>query len=192
MNEFAHAADDIARQVTHSMQGLRDNLDSGEEVYVYALVVPDDFSYLMGYANTVRHFAASKNRSVDKWYFAEWFAQGMELKTEALTELLGSADFHDDKEVKHDRQAAWLLAMTKGLDLARAGGALEWRSRSVVAFCSMVDCDDAIWIERETAQMVNPPTLFRAIEAELTATAWYGTPDPGPRALRSAFERLRR
>jgi hypothetical protein len=52
--------------------GLRANLDPDETVYVYALIVPDDFGLVMGYANTIRHLAASAGRPLDKWYFAQW------------------------------------------------------------------------------------------------------------------------
>jgi hypothetical protein len=56
----------------------------------------------------------------------------------------------------------------------------------------MIDSEDAVWIERETARLANPPDLLATIEAELAAAAesWYGTTDPGQRRLRSAFARV--
>jgi hypothetical protein len=172
--------------------GLRANLDPDETVYVYALVVPDDFGLVMGYANTIRHLAASAGRPLDKWYFAQWLTGGMDLRPEVLTEALGDASFQDDRELQYQRQAAWLVALAKGLQAARSRGRLAWRGRPVAAFCSMIDSEDAVWIERETARLANPPDLLATFEAELAAAAesWYGTTDPGPRRLRSAFARV--
>jgi hypothetical protein len=190
--QFARAVGDIAAQVVASMQGLRVHLDPDEKIYVYALVVPDDFASVMGYANTTRHLAASAGRPWDKWYFAEWFAEGMELETEVLKEALGSADFHDDRQIQHRQQATWLLALAEGLRMARAAGALEWRGRPVAAFCSVIDSEDAGWVERETARLANPPELLATFEAELaTATwVWFGMADGQPRPLQAAFQRM--
>jgi hypothetical protein len=122
--------------------------------------VPDDFAYLMGYGNTTGHLAASSGSPSAKWYFAGWFTEGMDMDAKVLTEVLGSADFNDDKAVQYDRQAAWLIALAEGLAWARAKGALEWRGRPVIAFCSIVDSLDAGWIEQLTTRIANPPELL--------------------------------
>lgn len=191
---IARAADDIAGQVVANMRGLRANLDPGEGVYAYALVVPDDFCSVMGYANTTQHLAATAGRPLDKWYFAQWLTQGMDLRTDVLTNLLGDATFQNDRELQHSRQASWLMALVEGLRAARARGGLEWAGRPVAAFCSVIDSSDAMWVERETARLINPPDLLVTFEGELVAASasWYGTADPEPSLLRSAFDRLLR
>jgi hypothetical protein len=191
-NQLALAAENVASQVIKSMQGLRENLDPEEVIYIYALVVPDDFAYVMGYANTTRHLAASGGSPSDKWYFAGWFTEGMDKEDEVLTKVLGSADFNDDKTVQHDRQAAWLIALAEGLALARAKGALEWRGHPVIAFCSMVDSLDAGWIEQSTARMANPPKLLATFEEEFTAFLADRYGNTGPLPLQSTFERIMR
>jgi hypothetical protein len=190
--QFTRAVNDIADQVGASMSGPRANLDPDETVYVYALVVPDDFGSVMGYANTIRHLATTADRPLDKWYFAQWLTGGMDLRTEVLTEALGDAGFQDDRELQYHRQAAWLVALAKGLQEAQSRGGLAWCGRPVAALCSMIDSEDAVWIERETARLANPPDLLATFEAELAAAAesWYGTTDPGSRPLRSAFARV--
>jgi len=115
----------------------------------------------------------------------------MDLRTDVLSALLGDDTFQDDQEPQSSRQASWLVALAEGLREARTRGGLEWRGRPVAAFCSVIDSSDAVWVERETARLANPPDLLATFEAELAAASadWYGAAAAGSRPLRSAFER---
>lgn len=191
--QIARAAEDVAQQVGDGLQRLRDRLDPAEVVYVYALVVPDDFASVSGYGNTASWLAKRKGTPTDKWQFAEWFGVITDIQTGVLLETLGDATFQDDRDLQHTRQASWLLAMAEGLKLARARGTLDWRGQPITAFCSVIDSYDAVWVERETARMINPPELFAAVEPELAA-AWtrsYGTKAMEPQPLHAVFDQLR-
>jgi hypothetical protein len=184
---IAKVAEDIALQLAKSMRGLETHLNAEHSVYVYALVLSDDFAQVLGYANTLQHFTASSGGPRQKWYFANWFATGMELDTTALCAFLGDAT-DDDIAV----QASWVMAIIEGLRLARSRGALSFRGSPVAAFCSMIDSRNAIWIERESARAANPPELLNSFEQEreAAATEGYGAGETEQLPLYFAFKRM--
>jgi hypothetical protein len=187
MRKIRDAAEDIAQQVNATFQGLDEHLAADQAVYVFALVVSDDFGQLMGYANSEAHFAKSERIPLDRWYVAQWFATGMDLECEVLRERIGDAT-DDEAPI----QAAWLLAMTEGLKLVRDHGGMMFRGRPVIAYCSMIDSANALWIERETARAINPPEAYAAIAAEMSAASveWYGEGEREPSDLQIAFDQL--
>src|SRR4051794_5955748 len=173
------AAEAVAQQVMNSLAGLRRKSGKKATIYAYALVPLDDFSSVMAYANTDAHLAKKnagdtlipEEKSLNKWYFGQWWSGGMDHETGPLAEALGDAS-SDDVTI----QAAWLLAMAEGLKLARERGALEHSGNPVVAFCSMADSSNAAWIEPETARHSNPPNVLDPIRGEMrdAVIAWYG------------------
>jgi hypothetical protein len=189
---IAETAENFASQVARNMEGFRANLGPKQSLYVYALVVPDDFASVMAYANTSEHLATRKGGPLDTWYFGQWFIQGIQLETDVLSNVLGDADFNDDRETQNRHQAAWILALATGLRLAGNRGALDFRGRRVAAFCSMIDSRNAVWIERETARIVNSPELFATFEKDLAAAAadWYRSNQPDSNGMRVAFDHL--
>jgi hypothetical protein len=169
------------------MNGLRKHLANDQIVYVYALVATDDFSNVVGCANTAKHFRDSDGQALDQWYFAQWSTTGMDIDSTVLQELLGDPT-DDDAEI----QAAWLHVLTEGLRMARAQDGLNFRGNGVVTFCSMIDSQNAVWIEQCTARLTNPPDLLKSCEDGLKAATeeWYGTIRRQPTELQTAFGRL--
>ena len=112
---------------------------------------------------------------------------------DVLLEALGEATFQDDKDLQNHRRGVWLVALMEGLRLARERGGLNWDGKPVVAFCSVIDSNDAPWVERETAKRVNPPELLVTFEAGFAAaSAGYEPADTGPGSLQNAFAHLLR
>ncbi|MGL4465451.1 MAG: hypothetical protein ACRDD1_00390 [Planctomycetia bacterium] len=100
----------VAEQIALSMRGLAGN-QAVEEVYVFALVVSDDFAGVCKAANTVKHFRGSSGGVECRWQPAEWFATGMEIEIDRLNELLGDPTFQIDPTLEKQRpanQAVWL------------------------------------------------------------------------------------
>src|SRR5689334_18703103 len=97
------AAEMVAQQVTSSLDGLRRKLGKKATVYAYALVPLDDFSSVMAYANTDAHLAEKnggdtllpEEKSLNKWYFGQWWSGGMDHETGPLAGLLGDASSDD-------------------------------------------------------------------------------------------------
>lgn len=194
--KFDAAAENVAEQVAESMRGLRAKLGQSDSAYVFALVVSDDFASVSKCANTVKHLAASPGRAIDKWQFAQWFATGMDLDLDVLLDSLGDPTYQRDPELAKLQpgiQAAWLHVLIDGLRRARARGDLSWDDQQVIAFCSVIDSDDAVWVERESARLLNPAELLATFEEELiSVSAGYDADGSASSPVRMAFDEQRR
>lgn len=186
------AANYFAEQIRMSMQGLAAG-HSSEEFYVFALEVADDFAAVFNAANTEAHFHRSSGGASSRWQPSQWVASGMDIDIEPLNELLDDPTYQPDPEkdkLRPMKQAMWLKAMVKGLQIAREEGELQWSGRPIAAFCSVQDSGLTGWFALESASSVNPPDLWKHIEGDF-AKAWEGwETDDEALKVRLAFETL--
>ncbi|MFO0876107.1 MAG: DUF4303 domain-containing protein [Gemmataceae bacterium] len=188
------AALSISQQVAATLGNLGHH-QPHEQLYVFALVVSDDFATVCQAANSESHFARSSGGAVARWQPAEWFATGMELDVTPLMDRLGDPTYQRDPALARERpakQAAWLAALVEGLEIARNKGHLTWGDQPLATFCTVQDSDLGPWLARTSARLLNPPDLFPLIEAEL-AEAWAGWDPPGDESaqVQEAFNALR-
>ena len=115
------ASEALAKSISDCMAELREALVAaapGAHIYGVALVVLDDFSDLQAFANTDAHLAELEGASTDKWYFAEWWSEGMGIDFDALEHELGEVeDWDEDEEPEKGNAPRWLAAMTHAMQL---------------------------------------------------------------------------
>ncbi len=184
------AAQKLANQIVEIMTGLREAIDPGAHVYAVALVVLDDFSDLQLYANTDQHLAETGGADTDRWYFGEFWSEGMPVEFDALTEHLGEVEDAED-EPEHGNALDWLVAMTHAMRQARNQGAFQFDGTEATIYCSMVDSLNAIWLEDLSARFLNDPEIYAQAAPGIKAASsdWYQSAgDEGSSAFRAAYE----
>jgi len=152
----------LAQSIHECMDGIRQNLPDGASIYSVALVVTDDFDSLMVFSNTDLHFAKSEGGMLDKWYFAEWWSEGMDIDTDPLVEKLGEVE-DSDEEPATGNAVDWLGAMTDALRTAKQLGAFKSNGKEPFLFCSMGDSLNAIWLENLSARFLNSADSYAAV-----------------------------
>lgn len=170
------ASKDLASSIVECMTRLRGLLGSGVRVYSVALVVSDDFSDIQIFANTDQHFAASNHTDLDRWYFGQYWSQGMDVEFESLTKCLGKVEHWDeDDNLEESNAVDWLAAMTHAMRLARTQRAFVFDGQEATVFCSMVDSLNAIWLEELSARFLNAPDAYASAAPGLKAASseWY-------------------
>lgn len=186
------AANQLANAIVECMTQLRDSVDEGAHVYAVALVVLDDFSDIQAYANTDQHFAETDGSDTDRWYFGEFWSEGMPVEFDALTEILGEVDeWDEDEEPEKSNAVDWLSAMTFAMRIARNQGAFNFDGAEATIYCSMVDSLNAIWLEDLSAQFLNDAEAYATASPGMKAASadWYQSDgDEGSSAFRAAYQ----
>ena len=188
------AAGELAETIGSTLNELREALVAaapGDPVYGVALVITDDFSSLQLYANTASHLAEGPGGVLQKWYFGEWWSEGIEIDADPLTNHIGEVEDFDD-EPETGKAPEWLAAMTEAMRIARDAGAFKFSDQQSFIFCSMVDSLNAIWLEDLSARLLNPEAEYREKAPELReATAeWYSDAEEETTELQSVYEEL--
>ena len=190
--EIQSASTDLAEEIVECMSGVREAADAGSRVYAVALVVLDDFSDVQAYANTEEHFAETGGSDTDRWYFGEFWSEGIPVEFDALTEHLGEVeDWDEDAEPENSNAVDWLVAMTHAMRQAKAQGAFNFDGQEAIVYCSMVDSLNAIWLEDVSARFLNDPESYAAAAPGIKAASsdWYQSGgNEGSPALRAAYE----
>ena len=184
------AAQELANEIVEIMAGLREAVDPGAHVYAVVLAVLDDFSDLQVYANTDQHLAETGGTETDRWYFGEFWSEGMPVEFDALTEHLGEVEDAED-EPEQGNAIDWLAAMTHAMRQARTRGAFNFDGKEATVYCSMVDSLNAIWLEDLSARFLNDPDTYAAAAPGIKAASsdWYQSAgDQGSSAFRAAYE----
>lgn len=189
------AARSLAESISRCMDELRAAIAAaapGAHVYAVVLAVLDDFSDVQAYANTDAHLAEREGPPTDKWYFGEFWSEGMGVEFDALEEQLGPVeDWDEDPENSNAPQ--WLAAMTHAMGIARQNGAFKFDNREAVIFCSMVDSLNAIWLEILSARRLNDAGVYDSVAPEIRAASrdWYQSDgDDASSGFRAAYESL--
>jgi hypothetical protein len=184
------AAQQLANEIVELMAGLREAVEPGAHVYVVALVVLDDFSDLQIYANTDQHLAESGGTDTDRWYFGQFWSEGMPVDFDALTEQLGEVE-DAEEQPEQGNAVDWLLAMTHAMRRARTQGAFNFDGKEATVYCSMVDSLNAIWLEDLSAKFLNDPDTYAAAAPGIKAASsdWYQSDgEEDSSAFRLAFQ----
>ncbi len=181
------ASNELARSICACMDGLRNANPSLDSMYAACLCASDDFSHLALYADTVSHFQQSGGGMLDKWYFAQWWSQGMDLDASPLIEHLGEVGDIDETP-ENDCGPMWLAAMTSAMRIANAQNAFSSHKDSPIIFCSLTDSANAVWLENESVRFLNSQEKYDSIASELTIAhnEWYGD-NTGRPEYRAAF-----
>lgn len=186
------ASKELGKVIVDSMIGLQKNVDPGSKVYAVVLVVRDDFSDIQLYANTDQHLAKTKGTETDRWYFGEFWSEGMPLDFDALTNHLGEVeDWGEDEEPEKSNAVDWLDAMTHAMRHAKDQGAFNIDGREATIYCSMVDSLNAIWLEDLSARFLNTPDAYKAAAPGIKSASsdWYQSGgNEGSSAFRAAYE----
>lgn len=133
------ASQELAKAIVACMAGLRKNMDPGSKVYAAVLVVLDDFSDIRLYANTDEHLAGTEGTDTDRWYFGEFWSEGVSIEFDALRNHLGEVeDWDEDEEPEMSNAVDWLAAMTHAMRYARDQGAFNILGQEATIYCSMV------------------------------------------------------
>jgi hypothetical protein len=190
--EIESASKELGKAIVACMVGLRERLDPGSKVYAVVLVVLDDFNDLQLYANTDRHLAETDGTNTNRWYFGEFWSEGMSVDFDALTNHLGEVeDWDEDEEPERSNAVDWLAAMTHAMRHARDQGAFTFDGQEATIYCSMVDSLNAIWLEDLSARFLNTQDAYAAAAPGIKAAAldWY-RPDgkEGSSAFRDVYE----
>lgn len=190
--EIEAASKELGKAVAECMLGLRQTLDPGSKVYAVVLVVLDDFSDIQLYANTDRHLAETEGTDTDRWYFGNFWSEGMPIDFDALRTRLGEVeDWDEDEEPEKSNAVDWLAAMTHAMRHARDQGAFKIDGQEATIYCSMVDSLNAIWLEDVSARFLNTPDAYAAAAPGIKSASsdWYQSGgDEGSSAFRAAYE----
>lgn len=165
----------VAEQNAESMSGLA-RKQSTEQLYVFALVVADDFATVSKATNSESYFQKSEKSVYHRWGPSQWFATGMEIDTSELIDLLGDPTYQIEPKSQLDTsrcRAAWLASLVEGLRVARKSGHLNWFGKPMLAFVTVEDCGLAGWLAIESARMLNSQDAFELVESTFTK-AWDG------------------
>jgi hypothetical protein len=189
--EMESASRELGQAIVECMTGLRES-DPGIGIYAVVLVVLDDFSDIQLYANTDEHFAGTEGTDTNRWYFGEFWSQGIPVEFDALTKHLGPVDdWDEDEEPESSNAVDWLVAMTHAMQLARKQGAFHFNGQDATIFCSMVDSLNAIWLEGVSARFLNAPEVYADVAPGIKAASsdWYRSDgNEGSAAFRAAYE----
>jgi hypothetical protein len=112
-----------------------------------------------------------------RWSFAEWSYIGGADEMQPFSDLIDAVETDDEDEATAgppgpetdvDLRAQAYAAMVLGLrDLDAEGFFGTGPEReSVTIYCSMVDSEETVWLEAESAQFLNPPQVFDRFFAE--------------------------
>ena len=190
--EIESASKELGKAIVECMVGLQDAIESGSHVYAVVLVVLDDFSDLQLYANTDQHLAKTEATNTDRWYFGEFWSEGMPVHFDALTKHLGEVeDWDEDEEPENSNAVDWLAAMTHAMRNARDQGAFNFDGQEATIYCSMVDSLNAVWLEDLSARFLNTPDAYAAAAPGIKAASsdWYQSDgEVGSSAFRTAYE----
>jgi hypothetical protein len=185
-----NAAKELAEAIVQAMNQFRPTLEAGANVYAVTLVVLDDFSDVQMYANTEQHLATTDGTDLDRWYFGEFWSEGLPVNFNALTKKLGEVEDRDESPEKGNA-VSWLVAMTRAMKLASEQGAFKFGDQQATVFCSMVDSLNAIWLEDASARFLNSAEAYAAATPGLKAASneWYQPEgEEGHPALKAAYE----
>ena len=185
-----NATTELAEAIVQAMNEFRQTLEAGANVYAVALVVLDDFSDVQLYANTEQHLATTDGTDFDRWYFGEFWSEGLSVDFDVLTKHLGEVEDWDESPEKGNA-VSWLVAMTRAMKLASEQGAFKFGDQQATIFCSMVDSLNAIWLEDASARFLNSAEAYAAAAPGLKAasTEWYQPEgEEGHPALKAAYE----
>jgi hypothetical protein len=187
------AAKELGQAIAKSMDSLRKKLAPGTSLYVVVLAVRDDFSDLRLYGNTEEHFAKTKRRALDRWYFGEFSSAGVSVDWYgALINHLGRVENWEERDKPENGNAVdWLVAITRAMLHARDQGAFTFNGQAATIYCSMVDSRNAIWLEDLSARFLNPADAYAAAAPGIKSASreWYQSKgDEGPSAFRAAYE----
>lgn len=190
--EIESASKELGNAIVECMVGLQKNLDPGSNVYAAVLVVLDDFSDIQLYANTDQHLAETEGTDSDRWYFGQFWSEGIPLDFDALTTRLGEVEnWDEDEEPEKSNAVDWLVAMTQAMRHARDQGAFKIDGHEATIYCSMVDSLNAIWLEGLSASFLNTPDAYAAAAPGIKSASsdWYQSGgDEGSSAFRAAYE----
>ena len=199
MKKIRSSAATLAQSILECMTGVRQNIPKGASIYAVALVVSDDFDSLAVYANTDLHLAKSKGRALDKWYFGQFWSEGMGVESHSLVDQLGEVEDSDEKPATGNA-ADWLAAMTDAMRTAKLNGAFASSGKEPFLFCSMIDSLNAVWLEDCSAKFLNAADSYAAVAPELSAAAkeWYiedddeedGDIEEGREAFKTAYKNI--
>lgn len=186
------AAKELASSLVVCMNELRKSEAASSDVYSVVLVVLDDFGDVQAYANTESHFATTDRTDTDRWYFGEYWSEGLPLDFDGLTTHLGEVeDWDEDDEPESSNAGDWLAAMTLAMRYAKDEGAFDFGGKNATAYCSMVDSLNAIWLEDVSGRFINDPETYSAAAGGIRAASadWYQSGgDQGSAAFRAAYE----
>lgn len=186
------AARAFATSIFNCMTELRRSNEDISDIYSVVLVVLDDFSDAQAYANTEAHFASTEGTDTDRWYFGEFWSEGMPLDFDAITSHLGEVeDWDEDDKPENSNAVDWLAAMILAMRYANGNGAFEFGGKTATAYCSMVDSLNAIWLEDLSAKFINDRATYTAASSSIASASadWYRSGgDQGSLAFRAAFE----
>ncbi len=185
-----NAATELAEAIVQAMNEFRPTLESGATVYAVALVVLDDSSDVQLYTNTDQHLATTDGTDFDRWYFGEFWSEGLPVNFDALTKHLGEVEDWDESPEKGNA-VSWLVAMTRAMKLAKKQGVFNFGDKQATVFCSMVDSPNAIWLEDNSARFLNSAEAYAAAASGLKAasTEWYQPEgEDGHPAFKAAYE----
>lgn len=186
------AAQELATSIVDCMNELRQSEEDSSDIYSVVLVVLDDFSDVQAYANTESHFAATDGTNTDRWYFGEFWSEGMPLDFDSLTSRLGEVEeWDEDDEPENSNAVDWLAAMTLAMRYAKDKAAFAFGGNNATAYCSMADSLNAIWLEDVSAQFINDPETYSAAAGGMKAASadWYQSgDDQGSSGFRAAVE----
>jgi hypothetical protein len=134
------AAKELSTAIVACMTELRPSLENDAHIYAVVLVALDDFSDIQVYANTDQHLATTDGTDTDRWYFGEFWSEGMPVEFDALTDHLGEVeDWDEDEEPENSNAVDWLAAMTLAMQKAQSQGAFTFDGKEATIFCSIVD-----------------------------------------------------
>ena len=186
------AARELAASLVDCMDELRQSEEGSSDIYSVVLVVLDDFSDVQAYANTESHLATTDGTDTDRWYFGEFWSEGLPLDFDALPSNFGEVeDWDEDEEPENSNAVDWLAAMTLAMRYAKNDRAFEFGGKNATAYCSMVDSLNAIWLEDVSAKFINAPDVYTAAAVGIKAASadWYQSgSDQGSSAFRAAYE----
>ena len=190
------AGKELAAAIVECMNGVRDNNEDPIDIYAVVVAILDDFSDVQLYANTESNFASTDGTATDRWYFGQFWSEGMPLDSSALSSHLGEVESWDeDSEPANSNAVDWLAAMTFAMRFAKDKGAFSSDGKNATAYCSMVDSLNAIWLEDLSARFINDPDIYVAAADGIKAASaqWYQSEvDQGSLAFRDAYQsRLR-
>ena len=184
------ASNKLAASIEECLAALRETVKQDDSLYVFALVASDDFSEMVGYANTKSHFANSGGSELDKWYFGEWHEQGLNVGFDSVLEILGEVEDADESP-ENGNAVDWLVAMSNAIKQL-----LEANASNLMpfVFASMTDSMNATWLEPFSAEYANGTSAYKPIRLEHQAAIkeWYFEYDPGVTVNPDLFESYKR
>ncbi len=186
------ASTELATSICACMDRVRNANPDLDPIYGVCLAVSDDFAYLALFANTTSHFRCSRCGMLDKWYFGQWWSQGLDIHKESLVKHLGNVDDIDDTP-ENDSGLSWLAAMTNAMDIANKQNAFHTGGEKPFLFCSMIDSSNAVWLENLSARFLNAQDIYNELASEISAAQreWY-TDATGRGEYCAAFETVLR